>query len=768
MVDEVDQTKKYFRINTFITRKFLNAGTRPLNEAITKQKLKNLNLLTLKKTCILFISMAMLLSGCSHKVRINYVDQFENTNHPEIGYWFISPNLIADQNKIVNNVDSILDKCMYTTLFLTARAGANFYDFEQLHPVFQKIVTRAHERGLKVGLQLWGNYNDSTIEGSQRMIVENEVRLDQSGNASQTIKAKYVRFPKRLLQSELFKVYAFRKTSEGFYDPSSLQDISAQCQSTTPDKETVKVHIKGGMRNAGLTACIITQEYCSQSSMWGNVEINSFVEAMQAYSDIPFDGFALDEFGNKFVSRDAELKGEAFRGRWYSNEMAEAYQKETGESLEKTMFDARYAPEGKPEIRIKAINQYMDFMRKGALRVENEVMKHAKEIFGPDIFIGIHNTYHNSNITTDEIWANGLGWWDAPREYGQTDERTPTPIQMGVAMAHQKNAMYNQFYDGVLEPVLVKAFSDLRWGIRTHYHALNDKRPNRFDLEFPEAIIGINRIEKCARLMNRFNPSLPDVRLLVIFGIEALSNWYPNEADRGVYDINDKIGIFEKGNEIWDSGYLNAIVPSDLIVNGKLILNANGKPELNGHVFDAILYLNPQYAREPVLKFLEEYEAKGGKLMIEGSADRNFKGNDISDQFSSIFENATVNGYSVNNLAKLGLEKNVLPDGCKNEDGSYIFIDENSLRTPAIASFSVDIDGVRYSGKYKGVALIDADKTSGLKKFTAAGFTELNRDGKVILSFKNPVDIYLEKQNNKYELTLADQTKSIEPIKKNL
>jgi len=268
--------------------------------------------------------------------------------------------------------------------------------------------------------------------------------------------------------------------------------------------------------------------------------------------------------------------------------------------------------------------------------------------------------------------------------------------------------------------------------------------------------------------MNRFNPSLPEVKLLVIFGMEALSNWYPNEAERGVYDINDKLQVFEKGNEIWNAGYLNAIVPSDLIVEGKLTLNADGKPVMNGHVFDAVLYLNPQYARELVLKFLEDYEAKGGKLMLEGAADRDFKGNDISGRFNAIDEKATVNGYSIENLAMLGLQKNVLPDGCKNEDGSYVFTDENSLRTASIALFTVNIDGVEYSGKYKGIALIAADQPSGLKKFTAAGFAELSRNGKVILSFKEPVNIYLEKQNGKYELTVADPAKLIVPNIKNL
>jgi len=667
------------------------------------------------------------------------------------------------RKKYLLHVDSIADKCNYTLIFLTAREGADFYDFKKMHPVFKELVAAAHKKGLKVGLQMWGNYKDKSMEGSQRMIIETELPLDASGNASATIKAKYIRFPDRLLKSDLFKVYAFKKTGDGFYDPATLKDITSKCESVLPDKETVQVKINGDGSLKGMTACIMTQEYCSQSSNWDDVEINGFVEAMKVYSDIPFDGFALDEYGNKFIERIFDKNTAPFRGRWYSNAMAREYNIATGRSLEKTLFDGRYAPEGKPEVRMNAINEYMEFMRRGGVRVETAVYNKSREIFGKDIFNGIHNTYHNS-LVNDEMWANGIGWWSAPRAYGQTDEKTFLPTQMGVAMAHPMNAMYNQYYDKDLEPVLVKSFNDLRYGVRTHYHAMNDKRALRFDLEDPEAIKGINANENCARLLNKFNPSLPDIKLLVIFGMEALANWYPNLEERGLYDINDKLKIEEKTVEIWKSGYLNALVPSDLIVNKKITLAADGKPVLNGHKFDAILFLNPQYAQEPVLKFLEEYESKGGKLMVEGNADHDFKGNAISARFKSIYDKATVVGYSLENLSKLGLQKNLLPDGCKNEDGSYVFNDLTSLRTGKAATFRVNFDGDLYTGEYRGLAVIKAVRTAGVKKLAATGFTQLTRNGKLILSFKEPTDIFIQQQEKGYKIIVTDKTGKIKPV----
>ena len=695
--------------------------------------------------------------------KIDYVTEFSNENHPEIGYWFISPNLMTEEKKYLLHIDSIADRCKYTLIFLTAREGANFYDFPKMHSVFKDIVAAAHKKGIKVGLQLWGNYKDKIIDGSQRMIIETEVPLDANGNGRAEVKAKYIRFPDRLLKSDLFKVYAFKKTGDGFYDPATLKEITSQCETFLPDKETVQVKIKGDASLNGLTACIMTQEYCSQSSMWDDVEINGFAEAMKVYSDIPFDGFALDEYGNKFVERIMDpIPTKTFRGRWYSTAMAAAYQKETGISLDKTLFDGRYAPQGKPEVRIKAINEYMEFMRKGGVRVETAVYNKSREIYGKQIFNGIHNTYHNSLIN-DEIWANGIGWWSAPRAYGQTDEKTILPTQMGVAMAHPKNAMYNQYYDAKLEPVLVKSFNDLRYGVRTHYHAMNDKRDQRFDLEDADAVKGINANENCARLLNKFNPSLPDVKLLVIFGMEALSNWYPNVADRGTYDINDKIKIEERALEIWKSGYLNALVPSDLIVNHQLTIGADGKPVLNGHKFDAILYLNPQYAREPVLKFLEQYESKGGKLMIEGNADRDFKGNTISTRFKTIYDKATVLGYSVEKIAALGLQKNLLPNGCKNEDGSYTFNDLTSLRTGNAETFTITVDGDVYSGQYRGLAVVKVGKQTGLQKLAATEFSQLTKNGQVIFSLQNPADVFIEKKNGEVKIILADKSKKLKP-----
>lgn len=113
------------------------------------------------------------------------------------------------------------------------------------------------------------------------------------------------------------------------------------------------------------------------------------------------------------------------------------------------------------------------------------------------------------------------------------------------------------------------------------------------------------------RLLNRFNPAAPDLPLLVIFGMPRLLNWYPNESDRNNMDLNESLQIEEKVRALWNAGYRCAVVPSDLIDNGMLKLDTQGRPVIHGHTFHAIIYLYPEYAKPSTLSFLDAYVEHG-------------------------------------------------------------------------------------------------------------------------------------------------------------
>lgn len=685
--------------------------------------------------------------GCYGSLAIS----IENTNHPQIGYWFLTPPII-ESGKYMDDLDAMIDNTYLDFFFLDAREGANFEDTETMHKVVANIVERAHERNVKIGMRTF-LANDGPLEDRdrERFLGDKEVRLDSNGQGSCVIDNSFIR-DRSTFKNGVYKIYAFEKTDNGFYDPTTLTEVEDYTFEDFGD--SVQVKIDGGKELAERTAFVMAEFIYNSAATYGARAVQQAIAYVDLYGDIPLDGIMLDELRNRDILpwHKMFIRLRSYRNRHWSVPMAEELERRTGEPAGITMLHMRFAPEGKEALRMRAINTYMDLLREGPLRVENAVYDHMKKTFGPDCFMSAHSTFHN-NLDMDEIWHTGIDWWTVPREYGHSDENTALPVQMGIAMAYKQNAMYNMYYDQILSRFEKKALTDLRYGIRTHYHAFNDTKWG-VNLNKPKVYSRLNPVEKSARLLNRFNPSLPDIKLLVVFGVEALQNWYPNESARNRYDINGEVRAIQRAKLLWNAGYLNALVPTDLINNGTLRINEEGKPEMNGHTFDAVIFLHPQYSKEKTLSFLEEYVNGGGKLMIEGEATHGFQGNDIALRFKQVAEKATITSFDLSKLDMLGIGKNAVNGGCLNEDGSYVFTDITSHRSGKQTIFKIMSGGHEYSAFFSGFAAIDAGE--GLSKFTASGFTELRKNGEVILSLSLPGDIYVEKTQVDYIIELID------------
>ncbi len=713
----------------------------------------------IKNTLVVILAFCAFSATYAQKPVVKYVNAFDNANHPQVAYWFFTDKMMAEE-KYKAKIDSLAKYSKYTLIFLTQRDGADFYDTKAMHPVFKKLVAYAHLRGLKIALQIWKDDRGTKIENTDRLIQEGEVKLDGSGAAKYLVAAKGAREMNTLIKSELFKIYAFRKTEDGFYDPATLRDITPSAKATAT-KEEVSVLINAGNDLKGYTAYILTQHYYLSCNNFSKQAKDILLNAFKAYADIPFDGIGLDEYKGMKIARQKilETTNDLFRERIYSLAMVEKMKVTTGNDLNRMLFDMRYAPQGKPEVRIKAINAYMSLLRTATLGVETAMYDLGKKMYGKNAFIGLHNTFHN-NLDRDEVWQTGVSWWSIKRDYGHTDENTSTAIQMGVGMSYRENAVYNMYYDHSVDKIWTKAFYDLRFGVRTHYHAANDVNGWGVSIDAPEALDKINKVENAARLLNQFNPLFPRIKLLVVYGMEALFNWYPNVAQRGLYDINDKLDMDKKTLQLWANGYLSAAVPTDLIEDGRLQLNAAGKPVLNGYVFDAVIFLNPQYAKSATTKFFLDYINKGGKLLTEGEATKDYKGNNMQDIWKKITAKAVANSFTIPNVEKLQVAKNELIDGVMNTDGSYTFTNATSLDGGAAAKFSFHYKEDTYTGTYRGLAVIKLDASGHLQKLAATGFSSFEKNGKPVLALNKASDVFIKVRNGITEAIIADETRS--------
>jgi hypothetical protein len=188
------------------------------------------------------------------------------------------------------------------------------------------------------------------------------------------------------------------------------------------------------------------------------------------------------------------------------------------------------------------------------------------------------------------------------------------------------------------------------------------------------------------------------------------------------------------------------VVPSDLIDNGSLKLDAKNRPVLNGHTFRAVVYLYPQYVKRTTLAFLDQYTRQGGELMLEGSPTRDFDGESIGSLFEKIATRARFRQFSVERIAELGVKKSPLDGiGGELEDGSIILTDLNSLETNQPKAFSVEVNGHRCSGSYVGVFALKADPLGSIQKLACGDCTTLLRDGRPVLGLRDAADIVLHR-----------------------
>jgi hypothetical protein len=687
--------------------------------------------------------------GKGLNIRVRYEDPIRNEKYPELLYWFVTPETIVAP-RYSQDIQHIAHDTVFDFPFLTARNGVNFFTSPEAHDVVAEIVKEGHRNGLRIGATLEIQNIDSmrkfSFDDEQTGVSDGETTLDANGRGVIESSLKLRSSPAQ--KTEVLRVFVFRKTGDGEYDPATLADVTSKVESKSREAGSISVAVDLGPQFSGYTAFCMATTWFRALDLFSDTYRNWVHEAIDDYRDVPFDGTALDEFSYTKIpmTPTAPYRGQ-FAGRAFSAHFEQA----TGKPLTQTLFETRYAPAGHPEVRIRAIDEYWDFLRKGPLQIEQEFYRYSRQVFGGKNFAGIHDTFHN-HLTNDEAWATGINWWSIPRQYGMSDEDLSLPLRMGLLVAHPGNIMYDQFYGSDIHRFAVKAMNDARFDARLHYHGYNDTGRWGADLSTDAFLSKQNPVERKIRLLNQFDPAAPELPLLVVFGMPSLLDWYPNESARNIFDVNGSLHIEEKVQAIWDAGYRCAVVPSDLIDNGSLKLDAKNRPVLNGHTFRAVVYLYPEYAKKTTLAFLTEYTKRGGALMLEGEATRDFDGEPIGSVYAKIAARTRVKQFSVEKIAELGIAKSALQDvGGELEDGSVILTDLHSLETNQPKSFSVEVNGHRFSGAYVGVFALKAGRDGSIEKLACGGCSALSRDGHVVLGLRNAADIVLRKTAGGYD-----------------
>ncbi|MGI5895206.1 MAG: hypothetical protein ACOX6P_11565 [Candidatus Merdivicinus sp.] len=676
---------------------------------------------------------------------MSHLEQWKNiSRHPRILYWFWNPEILENE-QYLKDLHHIYEKSCYTTVVLSARNGMNFFD-RSLIPHFKKAVELAHQLGFQIILQLWPEGFeipvDIAAEEAVSLVSDAEGLIEETGNGKISLfcQTNQVRFKEAAphIRSELLAVYAFRKMGEGKYEAGSLLDVTdkAVCRESGEGLE-VSLELPD---QKGYTIYAIAAHYYGYADLFSEFIPRSYYALFSDLKGVGFDSYVLDEFKNIPI----KPKDVCFRDRFAGKAAARNFAEETGRDLTQVLFEMRYAEEGSDAVRISAINQYFDWMRKGPKRIESIIAGYVKEFCGKNAFLGLHNTFHN-HLQGDEMWATGCNWWELPRQYAQTDENIALPVRMGISCQCPEAIHYDMFYCKEQEPFFRKAIEDARFGGRIHYHAMNDFHWG-VNLGREDFLMKMNQVEKKISLLNWFDGPMPRLDLLIVFGMPALCNWYPDISARNRYDLNGKANIMERSAQLWNAGCRCALAPSDAIDDGRIQADADGFSYC-GHRFSALLYLYPQYAKIENIRFLKKAVEAGLNVRMIGEFGRDYDGNELPLDTKRWMKAISMDEEE-NIIAEMKLPIQTVPDECWLENGACVYSSYESFETGIPRAFSCKVGDTLWEGEYIGCAAIQCSEDGKLEKFACGGFTKLLRNGRVYLEAEESCDIYWDQNEN--------------------
>ena len=667
-------------------------------------------------------------------------NEIPKSRHPHIIYWYWTDEVIKNE-KYLRDIDTVAKDGIFTLMVMTARDGLDFWS-PSIYPHFEKAVAYGREKGIGVVLQLFPSGFVSRIEEAlpknEMTAIVNDGECTVSGGKAYyhdvTRNARYPEFCP-VDETELVKAYAFCKTADGVYDPSTLTDVTESATIVSCEPGSIDLEFNLPSRD-GDTVYVLTAHYHRAGDLYGPYYPRVYCEIMDRYRDVPFAGVVLDEFKN-LPALDFK---KTLRERYYGYHFKAAFENKTGCDLDRTLFDMRYAPQGDTATRPAAINRYFNFLRRSTEGIENVVTDYSRQVFGENSFLGLHNTFHNS-FENDEIYATGCNWWNLPRRYAQTDECMVFPVRMGMACRCPESLTYDMYYHWDASTFYTKAMHDAKFGGRIHYHAMNDYLYG-VDVGSETFLSSIHEIEKKIDLLNEFDPVLPSMELLVVFCFASIYNWYPDETARTTFDLNGKNDVLERVNRLWNAGYYNALIPDDAIRNDEIVRNEDGSFSYGGHRFAKLLFLYPQYADKKTLDWLSDAASQQASVFLYGDLSADSDGQTVSRELYDSLAPAFLS-IDADIPSALGLTPNSLLNGCYLEDGSAVFSDLSSLSDHQPLPVSIDLGGHRWEFNYEGVAAIQVNAQGKLVRFVSGNCRYLMRDGKAVFSSDSGEDVVI-------------------------
>lgn len=495
----------------------------------------------------------------------------------------VEPRVHEQVGKAVRYADSLgLKIALEVDIRLARQAFLARYPDEQQEELVLKMATFPKQGAAEVVFQ--GNDTDDHMNGSL---------------------PKY-----ECLTTRLTRVYSFVRGPAGI-DPATVRDITGDgVVATAEGRRTLRVRVPA---QPGRDACVIASHTCLTPDVFAPHFFEFQRGIIKQYANLPLAGIMKDEWGFP-----PDHTGNPAHDRyWYSRAMSEAYANVAeGRDLVRDALLMHAGEQGRERERQVAINRYRKLCRTRNVEIEDDFYRAGKAAFGKDAYIVTHATWV-PYPGAQEFRKNGLSWWDATRDIGQSDESAPYPCRTALAKRWGFPLWYNQTYSKETAPYVRELWRGALSGGRLNVHPLYP-RP---DLKGGERDFGLMRSGLMAglarlRMLDFITQAPLDCPVAVVFGHACAMNWTQPSYD------NVGLGV---ASALCAKGYPADLIPSSLVASKALVIDGEGTVRLGPQRYAAVVLYQPEFGDERELSFFSRAAAGKSAVFRVGDWTRDFE-----------------------------------------------------------------------------------------------------------------------------------------------
>lgn len=644
--------------------------------------------------------------------------------YPQILYWKWNDELL-DEKVLVEKANDIMKRSSFRDIAIAphsmTKPEASFHS-----PVMKALVRKVNELFTENGRRViidadmrhpleYGSFFAKAPDKYVYQARLYQLDLDENGKAeiqvAQADHTKHVGFNHLFglakvdsLDAKIAGAWCFQALENLYFKPDTVVDLKSFSVLEERGDALFWV-VNAGAENAGKRAIAYIQHKTPGPDRLTDEYLQCQMELIETLGDIPLYGITTDEWGIPQI-----IEAGATPSLYMTDMTKQLYAEHCGRDLYADLLYFHYSPENDRGRSILVVNKYIETIRNRVTQGDHMIYDKIKEVFGKDAFVGFHPTWYCAPYGfAVETMHNGMDWWQVKRDFSQTVERVMIPIRLAMARGASEPVWYNMWYSQRtldIRTYYAETWVNARFGGRTDYLGYECYEPGVvYTFREPGRLEMLSLMDESVIKLNDFQKTLPDSRVLMLFGMEAFTNW--QVYDHGVTALSPNM----KGHRetlllaggIFSENVLLDLVPSSEIDRGTLRIE-DGRIKYFNHDYDAIVVAYPNGMTEKALTFVKDCTKLTKNVIGVGCCEYLNDGTKYDYAFEGVEKTY---GYKpdpklvAKDLLDMGIKANMTANSCTFEDGSVIVTTEGTLNlfNPLETEFELDGHKVVFKGK---------------------------------------------------------------------